>query len=128
MKRSGGRLNIKMPSYQYRYCHVKDNTVSPTVLCLTWKSPYLGKSVFILRKGPERLLIALLFNNMYFLPYLPPIIVAKSSEIIYVSVDWQLQPQHLFQTTTKKASKLGITLTGGFSSQRTSNAERVSIS
>ena len=33
---SGGHLNIKMPSYQYRDSHVKDKTVSPTVLSLTW--------------------------------------------------------------------------------------------
>ena len=31
-----GRLNIKMPSYQFRDSHVKDKTVSPTVLSLTW--------------------------------------------------------------------------------------------
>ena len=37
----GGRLNIKMPSYQYKDSHVKDKTVSPTVLSLTWKSPYI---------------------------------------------------------------------------------------
>ena len=49
----GGRLNIKMPSYQYRDSHVKDKTVSPTVLSLTWESLYLGKTVFILRQGPE---------------------------------------------------------------------------
>ena len=39
-----GRLNIKMPSYQYRDSHVKDKTVSPTVLSLTWESPYLGSN------------------------------------------------------------------------------------
>ena len=50
--KSGGRLNIKKPSYQYRDSHVKDKTVSPTVLSLTWESPYLGKTVFILRRGP----------------------------------------------------------------------------
>ena len=47
------RLNIKMSSYQYKDSHVKDKTVSPTVLSLTWESPYLGKTVFILRRGPE---------------------------------------------------------------------------
>ena len=52
---SGGRLNIKMSSYQYRDSHVKDKTVSPTVLSLTWESPYLGKMVFILRRGPGHL-------------------------------------------------------------------------
>ena len=31
-----GRLNIKMPSYQHRDSHVKDKTVSLTVLSLTW--------------------------------------------------------------------------------------------
>ena len=49
---TGGRLNIKMLSYQYRDTHVKGKTVSPTVLSLTWESPYLGKTVFILRRGP----------------------------------------------------------------------------
>ena len=49
----GGHLNIKMPSYQYRDSHVKDKTVSPTVLSLTWESPYLGKTVFILRRGAQ---------------------------------------------------------------------------
>ena len=52
---SGGRLNIKMASYQYRNSHVKDKTVSPTVLSLTWESPYMGKTVFILRRGPGSL-------------------------------------------------------------------------
>ena len=37
--------------HQYRDSHVKDKTVSPTVLSLTWESPYLGKMVFILRRG-----------------------------------------------------------------------------
>ena len=49
---AGGRLNLKMSSYQYRDSHVKGKTVSPTVLSLTWESPYLGKTVFILRWGP----------------------------------------------------------------------------
>ena len=53
MRRPGGRLNIKMSSYQYSNSHVKDKTVSPTVLSLTWESPYLGKTVFILRRGPD---------------------------------------------------------------------------
>ena len=67
-----------MPSNQYRDSHVKDKTVgvnigsgngllpdgtkpfpeqmlSPTVLSLTWESPYLGKTVFILRRGPGAL-------------------------------------------------------------------------
>ena len=48
---AGGHLNIKMPSYQYRDSHVKDKMVSPTVLSLTWESPNLGKTVFILKRG-----------------------------------------------------------------------------
>ena len=40
-----------MSSYQYRDSHVKDKTVSLTVLSLTWESPYLGKTVFILRRS-----------------------------------------------------------------------------
>ena len=51
---SGPRLNIKMLSYQYSDSHVKDKTVSPTVLSLTGESPYLGKMVFILRRGTHK--------------------------------------------------------------------------
>ena len=43
-----------MPSYQYRCYHIIDKTVLPTDLSLTWESPYLGKTVFILRRGPGR--------------------------------------------------------------------------
>ena len=50
-KYSRGCLNIKM-FYQYGDSHVKDKIVSPTILSLTWESPYLGKTVFILRLGP----------------------------------------------------------------------------
>ena len=39
---------IKISSYQYRDPHVKDKTVLRP-LSLTWESPYLGKTVFILR-------------------------------------------------------------------------------
>ena len=42
---TGGHLDIKMLSYQYRDPHVKDKIV----LSLTWESPYLGKTVFILK-------------------------------------------------------------------------------
>ena len=42
-----------MVSYQYRDSHVKDKTVSPTVLSLTWESPYLEKMVFILSRGSK---------------------------------------------------------------------------
>ena len=47
----GGRLNIKMLSSQYRNHHVKEDGLA-TVLSLTWESPYLGKTVFVLRRGP----------------------------------------------------------------------------
>ena len=50
---SGGRLNKKDGLTRYGDSHVKDKTVSPTVLSLTWESPYLGKTVFILRRGPD---------------------------------------------------------------------------
>ena len=47
-------LNIKMPAYQFRDPHVKDKMVSPPyVLSLTWEFPYLGKTSFILRWGPD---------------------------------------------------------------------------
>ena len=51
-KPAGGYLNIKMPSYQYRDFHVKDKTVSPTILSLPWESSYLGKMVFKSGRGP----------------------------------------------------------------------------
>ena len=51
----GPWFNIKMSSYQYRDSRVKDKTVSPTVLSLTWESPYLGKTVFTLNRGPRRI-------------------------------------------------------------------------
>ena len=54
VKRPGGRLNIKMPSYQYRDSHVKDKTVSPTVLSLTWESKYMpGKDGLYIETGPS---------------------------------------------------------------------------
>ena len=46
-------ININIPSYRYRDPRVKDKTVSPTVLSLTWESPYLRKTVFILRRGSD---------------------------------------------------------------------------
>ena len=61
----GGRLNIKMPSYQYRDSHVKDKTVSPTVLSSTWESPYLGKTVFILRRGPGQDIFFIFIGLVY---------------------------------------------------------------
>ena len=42
----GRRLNIMMPSYQYRDLHVKDKTVV---------RPIHRKTVFILRRGPNGL-------------------------------------------------------------------------
>ena len=50
-KYPGGRLKIKMSSYQYRDSHVEYKTVSPTVLSLIWEFTYLGKMVFILKQG-----------------------------------------------------------------------------
>ena len=61
---SGGRLNIKIPSHQYRNSHVKDKTASLTVLP---ESPYLGKTVFILRWGPVHFIV--LYQCNYFLCY-----------------------------------------------------------
>ena len=44
---AGGCLNTKMSSSQYRDPHVKDKMVLwPSLM---WESPYLGKTVFILR-------------------------------------------------------------------------------
>ena len=48
-----GRLNIKMLSYQYRDSHVKDKTVSPTVLSLTWDIPIPGKDGLYIETGPR---------------------------------------------------------------------------
>ena len=48
----GGCLNIKMLSYQYRDPHVRDKTVLRPSYLKTWESPYLGKTIFILRRPP----------------------------------------------------------------------------
>ena len=55
---AGGRLNKKDGLTRYGDSHVKDKTVSPTVLSLTWKSPYVDKTVFILRRGPGVIILA----------------------------------------------------------------------
>ena len=59
-KQAGGSLNIKMSSNQYRDPHIKDKTV----LSLTWESPYLEKTVIILRWGPDFLLPIILESHM----------------------------------------------------------------
>ena len=58
-----GCLSIKMLSYQHGNPHVKDKTVSRQ--SLTWESPYLGKTVFILRRGPWSRDISIA-NDQYF--------------------------------------------------------------
>ena len=45
---TGGRLNKKDSLTRYGNSHVKDKTAVRT---LTWKSPYVDKTVFILRRG-----------------------------------------------------------------------------
>ena len=45
------RLNIKIPSYQFRNFHSKDKTVS-RLSCLYNGNTIPGKTVFILRLGP----------------------------------------------------------------------------
>ena len=52
---AGGRLNIKMPSYQYRDSRAKDKDGLTDRLIFNMGIPihmYLGKTVFILRRGP----------------------------------------------------------------------------
>ena len=66
LRTPGGRLIIKKSSYQYRDSHVKDKTVSPTVLSLTWESPYLGKMVFILRRDPRPAVKTSAYKNRLF--------------------------------------------------------------
>ena len=46
-----GGLNMQMSSYQYKNPHLIDKTT----LSLTWEYPYLGKTVFIFRHGPDSL-------------------------------------------------------------------------
>ena len=71
--RTGGRLNIKMSSYQNRDPYDKDKTVSRP--SLTWESPYMGKTVFILRRGPGSLAKQVLqirklpFNKMHLIAF-----------------------------------------------------------
>ena len=48
---TGGRLNIKMSSYQYRDPMLKIRRFRDRLIFNTW-IPYLEKTVFILRQGP----------------------------------------------------------------------------
>ena len=81
-----GRLNIKMPSYQYRDSHAKDKTISPTVLSLTWESPYLGKTVFILRWGSGIFLLLLWLNrNLQCKSKSPEIGVSKTEVFVILT-------------------------------------------
>ena len=85
---SGGRLNIKMPSYQYRDSHAKDKTVSPTVLSLTWGSPYLGKMVFILTWGSGSELGIFQQNKINIMAddALAPCVTRSSAAVVLTSV------------------------------------------
>ena len=50
--RQQGCYNMKISPYQSSDPHVKDKTISWPSYLLTWESPYLGKTVFIMRRGP----------------------------------------------------------------------------
>ena len=95
---SGGCLSIKMPSYQYGHSHVKDKTVSPTVLSLTWESPYLGKMFLKLRQGPGGhcwsivLVLCHLINfiSIFFLVHRHQIIHNRLNRYVFINrVPWQ---------------------------------------
>ena len=136
-----------MLSYQYRDSHVKDKTVSPAVLSLTWESPYLGKTVFILRRGPVHYHFQCQ-NQRNITPF--HFWSGKSlNSLSQTTLRWRHngcnsvsnhQPHHcllnrLFRRRSKKTSKLRVTGlcavnspgTGEFSAQMASNAENVSI-
>ena len=49
-KDTGGRLNIKMPSYQYMDSHVKEKPGLTDRLIFNMGIPYLEKTAFILRQ------------------------------------------------------------------------------
>ena len=92
----GDRLNIKMPSYQYRDSHVKDKAVSPTVLSLTWESPYLGKMVFISRRGPDFPVVDMVLRRpkscVYFLLFMLGCIFLKGSyQVSVISFQYLLK-------------------------------------
>ena len=61
-KKARGRLNVKMPSYQYTDPHVKDKTVSRKSHLQTGK-PIPGKTVFILRPSPGLFVVAVYHNS-----------------------------------------------------------------
>ena len=117
----GGRLNIKMPSYQYRDSHVKDKTVSPTVLSLTWESPYLGKTVFILRQGPDSILnliclILELRKDMYKIVFPPDWVSSHNvtTMILFASEsDLADHPQlHIIKWSISWAARVSIKSSG----------------
>ena len=117
----GDHLNVKMPSYQYRDSHVKDKTVSPTVLSLTWESLYLGKTAFILRQAPGSLHRQDHYSDVIMSLMASPI---TSLTIVYST-----------RRRSQKTSKLRVTglcagnspVTGEFPAQRASSTENVFI-
>ena len=92
LKSPGGRLNKKDGLTRYGDSHVKDKTA-------VRKSPYVDKTVFILRRGPAYRLFP------------QPFVQAKTKESIKSRL-WEGNP----------------TVTCGFPSQRATNAKNVSIS
>ena len=87
----GGRLNIKMSSYQYR----------DPMSSLTWESPYLGKTVFILRRIPGLLqytnvLYYIFFRSTY-------ILLVTSFTHKYLVHDWlHISQKYQLCYTTKQ--------------------------
>ena len=97
-KQPGGRLNtcIKMSSYQYRNPHVKDKTVSPTVLSLKWESPYLGKTVFILRRSPGSYPInSLKLEDAYMCLFWVKILIYALREILQYCMRYHIILDHV---------------------------------
>ena len=59
-KWTGGRLNKKDGLTRYG-----DSHVLTAVLSLTWKSPYVDKTVFILRRGPGSYLVWMMTHSLF---------------------------------------------------------------
>ena len=86
---AGDRLNITIPSYQYRDPYVKDKTVSPTILSLTRESPHMELLItFCCLPGQD-------LHNIYNLP----VIWDSLNPRLTAAVDEHIEPnQRLFET------------------------------
>ena len=83
------KKTLTWPFFSERpYPHVKDMTAS-----LTWESPYLGKTVFILRRGPDHLILWFMLTNIALILYLSRrdiIRIIQSTYALWIWYKWRI--------------------------------------